>query len=269
MFKSNIVFLYILFGYMYIFLTFMGSNSFTTAKMIRDLSCNNCMVRSVTCFSNLDEEDLQEITDTKVSTVYKKGQTIFHEGMLPTGLYCLNAGKIKISKIGIDGKEQIVRFVTKGGLLGIRALLGGRKYSASATTLEESVVCYINKKVFFKMSINYPEISQCMMILLSTLLEEAENKMTSLAQKPVRERLAESLLILNNVIKTKGGSCNIMNEDATISLTREDLANIVGTATETVIRLLSEFKDENLIEVSGRKITLIDIEGLRKIGKVF
>jgi len=237
--------------------------------MIRNLTCENCNIRTVTCFSNLIDEDLEELNNCKVTTLYKRGQIIFHEGMLPTGLYCLNSGKIKISKIGIDGKEQIVRFVTQGGLLGIRALLGGRKYSASATTLEDSVVCYINSKVFFKMSIRYPEISQCMMILLSTLLEEAENKMTSLAQKPVRERLAESLLILNNVIKTEGGACNILNEDSTINLSREDLANIVGTATETVIRLLSDFKDDNLIEVKGRNIKLLDVENLRRIAKVY
>jgi CRP-like cAMP-binding protein len=106
-----------------------------------------------------------------------------------------------------------------------------------------------------------------MITLLSILLEEAENKMTSMAQKPVRDRLAESLLLLNNIFHTESGSC-LLNEDATISLTREDLANIVGTATESVIRLLSEFREKGFIAINGRDITILDIEGLKKVGKV-
>jgi len=235
--------------------------------MIQDLSCSNCDIRSIACFADLLKEDLDELDRNKISTVYRKGQIIFHEGMNPTGLYCLNKGKIKISKHGVDGKEQIVRFVLEGGLLGVRSLVGGRSYSASATTLEESVVCYINQKTFFEICIKYPQISQCLMVLLSTLLEEAENKMTTLAQKPVRERLAESLLILNNLFKSEG-KCKVLNDHATISLSREDLANIVGTATETVIRLLSDFKDDGLVSISGRSITLVDIDGLKKAGKI-
>lgn len=230
--------------------------------MIRDLDCRDCIVRSSTCFSDLIKEDMDELVTQKISTVYKKGQTIFHEGMMPTGIYCLHRGRIKIAKHGADGKEQIVRFVLEGGLLGIRALMGGRNYSASATTLEESIVCYIDQKTFFKLTTKYPDISHCVMNLICTLLEEAESKMTSLAQKPVRERLAEGLLILDDLFN-KPGACR-SNEDHTILLSREDLANIVGTATETVIRLLSEFKDEKLIDTDGRKIILLNKDGLIK-----
>ena len=183
--------------------------------------------------------------------------------MMPTGIYCLHSGKIKISKRGNDGKEQIVRFVLEGGLLGIRSLMGGRKYSASATTLEESVVCYIDQKTFFKLTTKYPHISQCVMTLICALLEEAEAKMTSLAQKPVRERLAEGLLILDELFNGEGG-CKADEEKHALSLSREDLANLIGTATETVIRLLSDFKDEKFIEIEGRKVILLDKEGLKK-----
>ena len=207
-------------------------------------------------------DDMDELVSKKISTVYKKGQTIFYEGMMPTGIYCLHKGKIKIARRGIDGKEQIVRFVLEGGLLGIRALMGGRKYSASATTLEESVVCYIDQKTFFKLSTKYPDISHCVMTLICTLLEEAEAKMMSLAQKPVRERLAEGLLIIDELFNKPGGCRS--DDEHSITLTREDLANIVGTATETVIRLLSDFKEEKLIDIEGRKVILLDREGLKK-----
>ena len=237
--------------------------------MVRDLNCKYCDIRNVTCFSALTKEDLKELNESKVSTIYKKNQVIFQEGMLPTGLYCLSKGKIKISKIGIDGKEQIVRLVMEGGLLGIRALLSGRKYSATAATIEETVVCYINKQTFLKFVLKYPDISNCMIVLLSTLLEEAENKITSLAQKPVRERLAESLLILNSIFEHDPVEKQDGNSDVAITLSREDLANIVGTATETVIRLLSDFRENKLISIKGRSVTLLDIEGLRKEGKVY
>lgn len=220
-------------------------------------------MRAKSCFNTLSDEDIFSMNEDKISTLYKKAQVVFHEGRVPTGIYCLKSGKIKISKIGIDGKEQIVRLVAPGELLGIRALVSGRQYMATASTLEDSVVCFINKHTFFEITTQYPDISQCILKNLSKLLEEAENRMTSLAQKPVRERVAESLLLLDKIFKSE--KCPV--EKSTISLTREDLANIVGTATETVIRILSEFKEENLIAIVGRKIVLIDSEGLKRIAR--
>ncbi|MEN8224235.1 MAG: Crp/Fnr family transcriptional regulator [Bacteroidota bacterium] len=234
--------------------------------MPQDLDCRNCIIRSGTCFSGLSDDDLDALIEKKITTVYKKGQTIFYEGMMPTGLYCLHKGKIKIARRGIDGKEQIVRFVLEGGLLGIRAMMGGRKYSASATTLEDSLVCYIDQKTFFQLTTKYPDISQCIMTLICGLLEQAEAKMTSLAQKPVRERLAEGLLILDELFNGEGG-CKTGEGEHAISLSREDLANIVGTATETVIRLLHDFKEEHLIVIEGRKIIILDKDGIKKVAK--
>lgn len=232
--------------------------------MMKNLDCTNCLIRPKSCFNSLTETDLIEMNNNKISTFYKKGQNIFHEGMMPAGIYCLKSGKIKIFKLGIDGKEQIVRFVLPGGLLGIRAFVSGRQYMANAGTIEDSVVCFIDRRTFFNISNRYPTISHCILATLSQLLEEAENKMTSLAQKPVRERLAESLLILNKLFKAE--NCPV--EKSNINIPREDLANIVGTATETVIRLLSEFKEERLIAIIGRKIILQDRKGLEKIAKV-
>lgn len=231
--------------------------------MVNNLDCIACIIRPETCFNTLCKEDILLINGNKLSTLYKKGQVVFHEGRIPTGIYCLKSGKIKISKIGIDGKEQIVRIVVPGNLLGIRALVSGREYRATASTLEDSEVCFINKSTFFSIVTKYPEISQCILTNLSNLLEEAEKRMTSLAQKPVKERVAESLLVLDKIFKSE--KCPV--EKSTISLTREDLANIVGTATETVIRILSDFKDDELITIVGRKIILINIDGLKHIAR--
>lgn len=201
-----------------------------------------------------------------VSTYYPKGQIIFHGGRTPTGVFCLMEGKVKMAKMGTDGKDQIVRFVLPGKLLGIRAFLGDCAYSATATSLEDSNICYIPGDIFKYLQEKYPTITSCMINTLSQLLCEAEDKMTSIAQKNVRERLAESLLDLQTIFsygdKTK-------EKSHPISLTREDLANIVGTATETVIRLLSEFKEKKLISIQGRKIILNNLPALKNISKGF
>ena len=236
------------------------------AKFI-DPFCSQCKAREKSCFRNLENSDLDFLNTSKVSTLYKKGQNVFYAGRTPTGIYCLLSGKIKISKIGFDGKEQIVRFVLPGQLLGVRALLTDRSYRAFATALEDSTVCYINKASFFKITDKYPEINSCLLSTLGQLLVEAEEKMISMAQKPVRERLAETLLFLNTIFKTEDPSEYSANKSS-IVLSREDLANIVGTATETVIRLLSDFKSEKLVHINGRKITLTDIKGLQLIAKV-
>ena len=225
-------------------------------------SCSECASRLDSCFSILEEEDITLLDTNKEATIYPKNQVIFHSGRKPTGVFCLMDGKVKMSKTGPDGKDQIVRFVLPGRLLGIRAFLGECAYTATATSLEESVICYIPKEVFRKFQYKYPTITSCMITTLSQLLCEAEDKMTSIAQKNVRERLAETLLELRQVFSYGDRS----KEDThPISLSREDLANIVGTATETVIRLISEFKEAKLIEVEGRKIILKDISGLKNI----
>lgn len=233
--------------------------------MFSDTDCLKCSMRPMSCFDTLNKVELDILNKGKVITFYKKGQIVFHSGRAPAGLFCLKSGKVKISKIGIDGKEQIVRFVLPGGLLGIRAFLAGRKYMASATTLEDSLVCFFDRKTFSKITTRNPLISHCIMTTLCRLLEEAEERMTSLAQKHVRERLAETLLILNNIYNTNKTEI----KKTGISLSREDLANIVGTATETVIRLLKDFKEENLIFVNQRRIFLKDVDALKKVARFY
>lgn len=228
--------------------------------------CSKCSMMSQSIFSNVDKDDIVELDSKKITTLYVKDQRIFYPGQLPIGIYCLGDGIVKFSIFGENGKEQIVRIATAGELMGIRALLSGRRYSTTSTALEDSMVCFINKRTFFKLCLKYPYISQKIMKSLSILLKEAEEKITSLAQKPVRERLAETLLTLNCIFKTGKTDCVEKNKGM-ISMTREDIANIIGTATETVIRILSDFKEDKLVEIKGRKIFIMDPERLEKIIK--
>ncbi len=162
--------------------------------------------------------------------------------------------------MGSDGKDQIVRLAKPGDVIGYRALMADTNYSASAVALDEAVVCFIPKSQFLELISHNMEFSAGLMKLLSQALGEAEERMVQMAYKPVRERLAEALLLLQKTYNKEEGQDNF-----TISISREDLASIVGTAKETTIRLLSEFKDENIISAKGSNITILDSDKLYKI----
>jgi CRP/FNR family transcriptional regulator len=221
--------------------------------------CNHCAKRFANVFCNSNYDSMEEINAEKVCTPYKKGETIFKEGTRPHGIFCVNYGKIKLSKMGDDGKEQITRLVKAGDPLGYRALLSGDTYSSSAIAIEDSGVCFIPKELFMGILQKDTNMSLEMMKLLSDDLRKAELQITHLAQKPVRERVAEALLFIK---ETYGFEEDGKTIDATFS--REDIANIVGTATETAIRLLSEMNKDKIIQLVGKKIVILDLAKLIK-----
>ena len=145
--------------------------------------------------------------------------------------------------------------------MGYRALIADEPLVATAVCMEESSACFIPKKVFLEILDENPTVSKQLLKSLSHDLGVVEERVQSLAQKSVRERLAETLLFLQATFKASGHS----EEVIAITLPREDIANIVGTATETVIRLLSEFKSDKLIELEGKKIRILNKAGLEKI----
>lgn len=227
-------------------------------------SCKICIIRNLSMLKYCSNDELEMLDDTKTCVTYKAGQIIFHEGNHPNALFCVNAGKIKLHKMGTDGKVQIVRLIKPGDFLGYRSLLSSTPYSASASVMEEARVCKIPKNTFFEILKENNSISEGMFKLLCSNLQDSEEKLTQMAYKPVRERLAEALLLLKTTYHDKNSS-----EDFTISISREDLASLVGTAKETVIRLLSEFKNENFVSSKGRKITILDFNELLKISHLY
>jgi CRP-like cAMP-binding protein len=239
----------------------MVSYSFHNPNVMRDRpECSACMVFKKSYFSILENGDLENLKFEKSSSFYKTGQQIFHEDSRAVGVYCLHSGKVKLYKAGADGKEQIVRFVTPGELFGYRSITGTRHYLVTAEAIEDSIICFINSNTFSELTDKYPEITKALLASLGEMLNEAEDRMISIAQKPVRERLAEALLTLCHKFHPEG-----CKDDNVLNLSREDLANIVGSATETVIRLLSEFREEKMITIEGRKIILKDVRKLKRI----
>lgn len=227
-------------------------------------SCAGCQARLTNVFCTLTDEQLNSLSVEKSCNIYKKGQLVFFEGNRPTGLYCVNKGKVKVYQIGLEGKEQIIRLAKDSDILGYRSLISGEMYTASASIIEDATICFIPKKVFFDLLQTNSELSTRMMKLLSNDLKGAEKRITALAQKPVRERMAETILMLKEFYGLDSQKHTIK-----ANLSREDIANIVGTATETAIRVLSEFKNEKMINLTGKKIQIIDSDALVRAANVY
>jgi len=210
-------------------------------------------------FKHLTPEEVEKLQQEKTQSSYKKSTYIYHEGNRITGCYIVMSGILKIFKTGIDGKEQIIRFAKSYDIIGFRSVLSGELACTTAKTLEDSILCYIPQESLFYLVKNNGNFSLELLQLSCRELGEANEYITDIAQKTVRERLAEILIHLKENFGLD--TDNILQ----ISLTREELANIVGTATESVIRLLSEFKSDNILEINGRKIKIINFKALVKI----
>jgi CRP/FNR family transcriptional regulator, polysaccharide utilization system transcription regulator len=213
-------------------------------------------------FKKLDEEEFNRLNYEKTCSLYKKGTVIYREGSRLTGFFCVTRGIIKILKTGIDGKEQIIRFAKKGEIIAYRSLLSQELACTTAKVIEEAVLCHVPYQTLLFLIKNNWQFSHHMLQIVCRELREANDYITDIAQKTVRERLAEVLLLLKE-------NFELDNQNTLqISLTREELANMVGTATESVIRLLSEFRQDSLIELHGRKIKFLDSPGLKRVANI-
>ncbi len=232
-----------------------------TAQIIPE--CQVCSTKTNALFNNLTMEEYELLGLDKNCEVFRKGTTIYKEGSRISGSYCVNKGIIKIFKTGIEGKEQIISFAKPGDIIGFRSVLSNELACTTAKVLEDATLCFIPAEILISLVKTNGSFSIRLMQLACKELGEANAYITDIAQKTVRERLAEILVHLKN--KFELDRDNFLQ----ITLTREELANIVGTATESVIRLLSEFKSDGYIELHGRKIKIININALKKVGNVY
>jgi CRP-like cAMP-binding protein len=210
-------------------------------------------------FKHLNEEELQDISLNKITETHKRGSIIYQEGNRMKGFYCVQNGIIKIYKTGFDGKEQIIRFAQSGDLIGYRSVISNEPACTTTEVLEDCILCHIPAEMLVSLVKTNGNFAIELMKLTCKELGEANAYITDIAQKTVRERLAEILIHLEDEFgENEEGILNI-------TLTREELSNIVGTATESIIRLLSELKSDRLIELKGRKIKILDKPGLKFI----
>jgi CRP-like cAMP-binding protein len=216
-------------------------------------------------FEGLPESDISLLNKNMVTHTYKKGEILFREGSYPTGIYFIKKGKVKKYKTDKEGKEQIFYMYRKGELLGYHALISEEKFTDTASTIEESVISFIPKDDFLQTIQISSILSNRLLKVMSHEFGVLVNGLAVLAQKTVRERLALSLLVLRDKYKKE----NQENKPVEVELSRDDLSKFVGTARETLVRLLHDFKAEGLIETNGRKIILLKPLEISKIANLY
>jgi CRP-like cAMP-binding protein len=221
-------------------------------------NCNQCIVRQFSALKVLTKEELVTMTTCKTSHTIKKGELLFEEGEVTNGIYCVKEGVCKLTKLSANGKDQIVKLVKTGDLLGQRSMISDEPANLSAVALEDMQVCFIPKAEIIGFFNQNNQFSMNVMKNICGDLKEADDYMVSLAQKTVKQRLAEVLLYLENTFG--------INPDKSlkIQLTREELASMIGTATESCIRILSDFNKAGIIELLNKKIIITDKNKLKR-----
>lgn len=216
-------------------------------------------------FDDLPQEESNFLKQHAIRQEEKAGKIIYREGAYSKGVYILKRGKIKIYQTNKDGKEQIVYIYKKDEFMGYRPLLCDSPHPVSAKALEDVVILFIPKKYFLAALNQFPILPKKLLTNLSFEFSVWINKLSVFAQQQVKERVALSLLILNKKYMIEGRE----NMPVTINLSREDIANFVGTTVETLVRMLRYFKDEKIITTRGRKITILKTKELEKIAESY
>lgn len=214
-------------------------------------------------FCHLSHDELEQFSEEKGDNFYKKGQVIFYEGNRGHGMYCIYKGKVKVHKMGSEAKDQIIRFAKEGDVLGYRSLLGDEPYTATATAIEDTTVCYLPKSKFMEVLEKNNELSYRTIQLLTRDLKESENKIINITQKPVVERIAEAILILKEKFGLRAD-----NKTLAVILTRKEIGDLAGVTTETTIRTLSDLNKKSIINLNGKRIELTNLPQLIRIANI-
>jgi CRP-like cAMP-binding protein len=217
--------------------------------------------KSESVLADLPSKDLELLMANRTEQVYKKGEIIFREEAYPSGIFYITDGKVKKYKVDKDGREQIIYVANSGEILGYHAVLAESRFPDSAAALEESKIAFIPKEDFLDTLHQSDVLTRRLLKTLSHEFAVMANSLTMYAQKSVRERLALQLIIIREKYKVnfKQGM------PVEINMGRDDLASLVGTARENVVRVLSEFKESGILETKGRKIIVLDVGKLIKI----
>jgi CRP-like cAMP-binding protein/FixJ family two-component response regulator len=201
-------------------------------------------------------DSLKKLSEEKDVRTYRRKDEIFREGNYAKGLYFISRGKVKVFHTNDHGKELITALHKEGEFFGLLSLLKDEPYSHSAIALEEAEIYMIPKEDFFSLLYRHADVARKFIEILSDNVLDNEQQLIRLAYNSVRKRVAEALVSLSDKYRKEG------EDRFSMHISREDLANMVGTATETVIRTLSDFKDERYIDIAGSTITILEHDKL-------
>ena len=224
-------------------------------------NCRQCIIKRFNALKTLTQEELEKFSDHKTTLLIKKGENLLTEGNAINGLYCIRDGKGKMTKLNTNGKEQIIKFIKGGDILGHRSILSEELVGLNAIALEDMHVCFIPKGDILDTIKENANFSLDLMRNISQQLNDANTSISQMAQKPVKDRLAETLLYLEEIFGVDNEAC------IDVTLTREEIANTIGTATESAIRLLSNLKKDGVIDLIGKKIKISNKNALKNISE--
>ena len=225
-----------------------------------NVSCVNCLKRRQSLLTELNADELAVLDKNRYVVEYKAGEVIYKEGGRPQGLICLNKGKVKIVKIGVNGNEQIIALKKPVDFIGFHALMGEYNYLTSAFALDDVSICIIERSDFFNIIRHNSDLAFKIIRSLAHGLKETELRVINLTQKHVRARLADALVMVHDVYGTSSES-GALNA----SLKRADLAALANMTTANAIRVLSAFVKENLVEINRRSIKINNLQTLKDI----
>ena len=202
--------------------------------------------------------ELQKLSKERKVLHYRKKEMIYMEGDEPAGIVFINKGKVKTFKTHEEGKELITSIHQEGQFIGYTDLIENDEYRESAEALEDCEVSIIPRQDFFALLYSNRDVAAKFIRMLSNNLHTTEERLMNLAYNSVRKRVADALIILQTRYQKDGNNIPF-------SVSREDLASIVGTATESVIRTLSDFKEEKLIDIKDKQIYILNSERLHRL----
>lgn len=223
--------------------------------------CSMCPTHHLSIFKDFEPESFKKLQRNQRSKKFKKGQIIFHEGHPAHVLYCINSGKASLYKTTPEGKRHIMRIANPGDPMGHLAIFSNQPYSATAETLEETSVCYFDRKLIYPLLSKNADVTWNIVQRVIKELISAQNKTLDMANKSVRERVASLLLLLKEKYGKSSGDGILLD----ISLSREDMADLAGTSMESLVRTLSEFRSDKLIITKKRQIYIYFPEKLAMI----
>jgi CRP-like cAMP-binding protein len=215
-------------------------------------------LKNIDLFKNLSDAELKELEPYLVTTVFKKKEDIFAEGDLPEWFYIVSKGKIKITKLSHEGKEIILEVISPTDIFGGVAVLRNFPYPANAVAMEDSEVVKISRKNLMRLVDRFPNLMYCIALQLGDRMKSSYDSLKNIALERVEARIAALLLKLAKKvgIETKEGL------QIDMRLTKQDVADMVGTTVETSIRTFSKFKKQGLVEDKAGKIVIRDRKGL-------
>jgi CRP/FNR family transcriptional regulator, polysaccharide utilization system transcription regulator len=222
-----------------------------------------CLEGSSSIFKGLNQKDKETIVQHHTLAIIKKGQFLFKEGEKSRGLICLASGKVKVFKVGVGERAQIVKMVRQQGFIGYKELFPDNPWPVSASAIEDSAICIFERNCFVKILKKNPDLTMKFIKLIADELAFSNNRTVSLTQKHIRGRLAESILILRDTYGYEADGKAIR-----VTLSREDIAGLSNMTTSNAIRTLSNLASEGNIEICGRKISILDSTNLERISEL-